>query len=411
MKATVVLLSLFLSVAFVFASEDFVFRDGDKVVFLGDSLTAARGYTKFVEHYTLMRFPDRKVRFWNAGKGGDTSAGCADRLERDVFSHGATVVTLAVGLNDIGWGVLADKDHKQKYLDGIRRVVETCQKHHVRVVICSGAITNEVPDKSESGFFQNMCDEGLELARSLGAQTIDLLRPMREVQRRVIAFNEKTKDEKGRVTLHLADGVHLSDLGHLAMGWAMLKGLHAPADVSEAVIDATESKSLSVSGCKVSDIRVSDHGVTFTRLDSGLPVNRGTFSVFDYRFIPVPEDLNRYRLVVKNLPPGKYDLLADGRKFGEATAAQVASGLNIASLTANGWEPGGPWDSQSCIVKELVEARDKVWWGTRIDELFLPGRADLRKHLEKLDDEIVEAQRAAAAPRRYRFEIRRQEKD
>jgi hypothetical protein len=38
---------------------DFALRDGDTVVFLGDSITAARTYGKIIEDYTLRRFPDR----------------------------------------------------------------------------------------------------------------------------------------------------------------------------------------------------------------------------------------------------------------------------------------------------------------------------------------------------------------
>ena len=51
------------------ALADFALRDGDTVVFLGDSITAARTYGKIVENYTLLRFPDRKVHFLNAGLG------------------------------------------------------------------------------------------------------------------------------------------------------------------------------------------------------------------------------------------------------------------------------------------------------------------------------------------------------
>ncbi len=82
---------------------DFAIRDGDTVVFLGDSITAARGYDKTIENYTLLRYPDRKVRFINAGWGGDTAAGGAARFERDVLDQGATLVTVAYGINDIGW--------------------------------------------------------------------------------------------------------------------------------------------------------------------------------------------------------------------------------------------------------------------------------------------------------------------
>src|SRR5262249_12532415 len=96
---------------------EFALRDGDTVVFLGDSITAARAYGKIIENYTLLRYPDRKIRFYNAGQGGDTMAGGVTRLERDVFSHGATVLIVAFGVNDIGWGTKADEEHKKIYLD------------------------------------------------------------------------------------------------------------------------------------------------------------------------------------------------------------------------------------------------------------------------------------------------------
>ncbi|RYD93786.1 MAG: hypothetical protein EOP50_10575, partial [Sphingobacteriales bacterium] len=148
------------------AHGEFALRDGDTVAFLGDSITAARGYTKIVEHYTLMRFPERRVRFFNAGQGGDTASGCLKRLERDVFTKGATVVTVAFGVNDIGWGAKANEESKQRYLDGIRAIIEQCRARNVRPIICSAAITAEMPNKAENGFLQKMTDEGLALAKS-----------------------------------------------------------------------------------------------------------------------------------------------------------------------------------------------------------------------------------------------------
>lgn len=195
-------------------AEGFALKDGDTVAFLGDSITAARGYTKIVEHYTLMRYPQRKVQFFNAGQGGDTAAGAVERLERDVFAKGATVVTVAFGVNDIGWGAKATPENKQRYLDGIRAIVTKCQEKGVRPYICSPAITSEPPDKAMQGFLQTMTDEGLALAKSLGADTIDLQRGMREIQRRVISVNANQPETKHHVSLHVADGVHLSDLGH-----------------------------------------------------------------------------------------------------------------------------------------------------------------------------------------------------
>ena len=131
-----------------------------------------------------MRFPERKVHFVNAGKGGDTASGCLERLERDVFSQGATVVTVAFGINDIGWGAKANEESKQRYLDGIRSIIEQCRTRNVRPIICSPAITAEAPEKAETGFLQRMTDEGLALAKSLGAETVDIQRVMREAQRK-----------------------------------------------------------------------------------------------------------------------------------------------------------------------------------------------------------------------------------
>src|SRR6476469_3816685 len=112
--ATIVLLLMTSS-----ARADFAIRDGDTVVFLGDSITAARTYGKTIENYTLLRFPERKVHFINAGWGGDTAAGGLKRLQRDVFDKGATLLTVAYGINDIAWGGKADAEHRQKYLDSI----------------------------------------------------------------------------------------------------------------------------------------------------------------------------------------------------------------------------------------------------------------------------------------------------
>src|SRR5207247_967324 len=101
----------------------------------------------------------------------------------------------------------------------IRGIVEACKSHGVRVYICSAAVTAEDPDKAENGFLQKMCDEGLALSRSLGGGAIDVQRGMRAIQRKVGAANKQTADKAKHATLHAADGIHLNDLGQLAMAF------------------------------------------------------------------------------------------------------------------------------------------------------------------------------------------------
>ena len=396
--------------ALALRASDFALRDGDTLVFLGDSITAARGYTKIVEHYTLMRFPGRRVRFINAGQGGDTAHGSLQRLERDVFAPGATVLTVAFGINDIGWGTQADDLHRQRYLDGIREIVTRSRKRGIRVFICSPAITVESPDTAEVGYLQHMVDDGLALARSLGADTIDLARGMREVQRRVVAANAGEKDSSKHTRLHVDDGVHLNDLGQLAMGFSMLKGLGAPADVSSVTVDAVALRALDADQCVVSGVARLPDGIAFRRLDQGLPLNLGIFSALNHRWIPIPDSINGYRLRVTGLEPGEYEVRAEGRSLGKYSAERLARGENIASATSNGWFPGGPWDAQSDAVKELVDARDKAWGGEEFRRQFNgdnPASARLRREAKAVDEALVRLARSTARPYAYRFEVRR----
>jgi lysophospholipase L1-like esterase len=406
-----VLLSLtFFVGATVSAMADFGLKDGDTVVFLGDSITAARRYDRIIENYTLLRYPQRRMQFINAGRGGDTMSGALDRLQRDVFDRHATVLTVAFGVNDIGWGMKADAEHKAAYLKSLRTLIERCKEHGVRVFICSAAITNEDPDRAEKGFLQQMCDEGLELAKSLGAETIDIQRSMRTVQRRVLAANKNQKDSAKHTKLHVEDGVHLNDLGQLAMAVAILKGLGAPAEVSSAVVNAGEGKVESVSGCKVSGVKTASDGIEFDRLDEGLPINFGTFGAFNFMFIPIPTELNGYRLTVSGLAAGKYELRAGGRLLGKFTDKQFAAGMNISSMTANGWEPGGPWDAQAAALKMVTDARMEIVGAQSYSEAFLkqqPGLDQTRVETKKALEQLEVLQRQYAAPVTVHFEVKR----
>ena len=395
------------------ARGDFAVQNGDTVVFLGDSITAARTYGKIIENYTLLRFPEREVHFINAGIGGDTAAGGLKRLERDVLKRGATVLVVAYGINDIGWGTRADASHKRAYLDAIRGIVEKCKARGVRVFIGSAAITAENPDKAERGYLQTMCDEGMAVARSLGEHSIDIQRTMRLIQRKVIAYNATAKPQD-QVSLHTTDGVHLNDLGQLAMAFAILKGLGAPAEVSAAAIDARGPKVITASGCQINGlsgrIDVPDGRLEFDRLDTGLPVNFGIFGALQFRFVPIPDELNRYLLTIANLPAGRYDVLADDRPLGTYSEGQLQAGVNIASATANGWEPGGPWDAEAGALISMTNARDQIAEALRSTDQYLPHHPEyqaLHSQARAINERIETLQRSLLKRRPFHFVVRR----
>ncbi len=404
------LILLFLRLAAPRLHAEFAIHDGDTVVFLGDSITAAREYGKIIEDYTLLRFPERHVRFINAGKGGETAHGCLARLDRDVFAKGATLLTVAYGVNDIGWGMKADREHKHAYLDAIADIVDRCQQRHVRVFICSAAITAEDPETAEKGFLQRMCDEGLQLAGEKGAGTIDIQRAMRKVQRRVLAANAKEPDTSKQTRMHVADGVHLNDLGQFAMAFAILKGLGAPAEVSSATLDAEDAVVLATEHCRITDIAGSDGSLSFTRLDERLPLNLQPLWMLHGFFMPIGEELNQYLLSVKRLPAGHYEVTAGGRLLGKWDAAALERGINIASATPDPWQPGGPWDAQGHAVKIFTDMRDELALARRNMDQTLqshPKREELRREADEMEKAIVDLQKNTARPVPVHFEVRR----
>lgn len=409
-RQLVLSLVLILTYGSAFAASDFALRDGDTVVFLGDSITAAQTYGKIIENYTLLRFPGRKVHFINAGKGGDTAADSLRRLDRDVFQRNATVVTVAFGINDIGWGMKADPEHRQKYLDSIAGIVDACKQHNVRAFICSAPVTGADPYKSETEYLQKMCDDGMKLAKEHGADTIDIQRAMRAIQKRVWDANKETSDPKAKMSLHAEDTIHLNDYGQIAMAFAILKGLGAPALVSSAIVTSGSQPSAQCENCEVTDVECTSDSLTFTRKDDGLPLNLGLVGLLSYRFVPIPDEINRYMLAVRGLAAGKYEIVVDSRKVGTYDAEALTSGVNLGSATPDPWEAGGTWDVQASILRPLTDARSEIEQSRRTGMYYsfdAERMKDLNSDATICSAQIEHAQRRVAAPQPYRFVVRR----
>ena len=84
------------------SAADFFFKDGDKVVMIGDSITEQYLHSSYVEAWTLTRFPAWDIQFINVGIGGDTAPGGKNRFKRDVAAFSPTALTVNFGMNDAG---------------------------------------------------------------------------------------------------------------------------------------------------------------------------------------------------------------------------------------------------------------------------------------------------------------------
>ena len=110
-------------------AQNFHLKDGDRVVFYGDSITDQRLYTTFTEIFALTRFPNRRIAFTHSGWGGDRvtgggGGGINERLASDVVAYNPTVVTIMLGMND-GRSRAFDQQIFDIYSGGLRNIAKS----------------------------------------------------------------------------------------------------------------------------------------------------------------------------------------------------------------------------------------------------------------------------------------------
>src|SRR5207249_1109497 len=90
---------------------EFVFQDGQTIVFIGDSITDCgrrdasapfgSGYVKAAIDLITARYPERDLSFINEGISGNTVQDLHGRWQSDVLAHRPDWVSVKIGINDL----------------------------------------------------------------------------------------------------------------------------------------------------------------------------------------------------------------------------------------------------------------------------------------------------------------------
>ncbi len=231
------------------AEGPFAIKDGDRIVFYGDSITDQRLYTTFVETYIVTRFPSMDVTFVHSGWGGDRVTGGGGgpidrRLTRDVFAYKPTVITVMLGMNDASYQPF-NQPIFDAYTGGYQHLVRSIKGHlpDVRLTLIIPSPFDDVtrPPTFEGGYNQVLLRYG-EFVRSLaereGAKVADLNTSVVAALKKAFAIDPTT----AQYLIH--DRVHPGPAGQLLMAEALLKAWNAPAVVSTVEIDAPAKRVL-----------------------------------------------------------------------------------------------------------------------------------------------------------------------
>lgn len=217
MKALIIP-AIFLLTTAPLAAEGFL-KPNDRVVFLGDSITAQNLYTKYIENYYTAFHPGMPLEFINAGVGGDQSGWAVKRVEKDVLAHRPTVVTICFGMNDAGYRPTVNKEALEKFKDGLVKIINALRENSdARIVLLTTTCVDEKVRPELKGYNRTLSRFVLEtekIGKSEGLAVINLYRPMKTALAKGQAANPA-------YTL-VPDGVHPNEAGHLVMAETILR--------------------------------------------------------------------------------------------------------------------------------------------------------------------------------------------
>jgi len=351
MEKTHILILLIISAVTVSNAAEFFFKDGDKVVMMGDSITQQYLYSSYVERWALTRFPDRNITFLNIGIGGDTANGYNVRFKRDVLPNTPTVMTVDYGMND-GHYRAFDEEGFRHYKSALQAIANQAKAANIRIAWLT---TNPVEPKEDGPALQGYnltlekYAEGVkQIAATNGdALFVDQFHPFLSIIDKARTANPKNRIGK--------EPVHPTPEGHAVMAWSILKGMSFPPIVASAEIDAASGNVGKTINCKIDGLNVDPTGkVAFIQLDSALPFfpqeAKGIL-----KWAPLLEELNDYHLKVIGLKDGQYEVRLDGKKVAGYTNVELRKGVNLAAAVL---EEGPIADQVNAVTKAVKEKND-----------------------------------------------------
>ena len=372
---------------------DFFFKDGDKVVIMGDSITEQHLYSNYLETWIVTRFPSWNITFRNVGISGDRSPGGNSRFNRDVLPLKATAMTVDFGMNDGGYGSFNEGSFKT-YMAGLQGIADQARSNNIHVAW----VTPQPVEKKEDGpalegyaaTLERFAEGVKAIAETNAGAFADQFHPYLEVMNRARAERPGNRVMGG-------DTVHPGPPGQAVMASSILKALNFPTLVSAAEIDATKLAVTKTEQCQIADIgNGTNGGIRFTRLDAALPYFPDQAKAI-VKWTPIVDEMNKYLLKVTGLKTGNYEVRLGGKKVAEYADTALAEGVNLTQPALS----GGPIADQVKAVGAAVEAKNR-FFHDRIFRGIMLAAANLPDFVENRTNILVEieSQRVSAIAKR-----------
>ena len=397
-------------------SQQFPLKDGDTVVFYGDSITAQRLYTRYAEEFVLTRYPALHIHFVNAGVPGDSVSGgyagaMAQRVARDVAPFHPAMITVMLGMNDGGYG-FGGAEVEPNFTKGYAALLDAL--HKAAPTAAFTLITPTPYDEVTHGtdfpgyarIIDKLSDDVPAMAAALQVQGVkdvaiaDFHHPVAEaLERAKIEFPQLAP-------LLIPDRIHPGESGHWIMATALMSAWHVDPLVSRAVLNGSTGAVIAKDRTTITGLAKSADALSWTQLDDALPLPLD----FDNAMTPVllkVSDIAQFDqqiLRVQSLGAGRFELTVDGKAVASFTSEELDRGVNLALLKTPMVDQarGVDWDEQRRASLELAR------FILMAEVKQSPTSSVAENKLAEGEDEKQGAALKEHDPKPHKFELRRQ---
>jgi lysophospholipase L1-like esterase len=309
-------------------------KDGDTLVFLGDSITHQCLYTQYIEDYFYTRFPKARIRFHNAGVGGDRAADALRRFDEDVAAYKPKYVTILLGMNDGSY-----TKYEQNIFDTYMRDMNTVLDRIAELGAVAVPMTPTMHDARARRLYGKPAEpretfyNGVlalygawlqEQAEVRGLGFVDMYSPLNS-----LSLEQRTKDPKWTM---IRDAVHPGATGQTVMACAILNDMVKKSPVSQVIVAERNGKlSARARNGTVADFNAADGKVSFTLTANALPWVLPPEAAEGFLLTHAARRFSVEKLTVHHLKPGKYDVKIDDQSIGSWTAEQLEVGVELAA--------------------------------------------------------------------------------
>lgn len=191
-----------------------IIQKGDKIAFLGDSITQAGarpgGYCQLI--IEALNQKGLEVTPQYAGISGHKSNQMLARLEKDVLSHKPQWMTLSCGVNDVWHGKRGVE--LEDYKKNITSIVDQAQAAGIKVILLTSTMIKEDQSNELNQKLEGYNKFIVKLSKDKKCLLADLNGLMQETI--------KTMEKNAKGNTVTSDGVHMNPAGNKMMAKGIL---------------------------------------------------------------------------------------------------------------------------------------------------------------------------------------------